>query len=125
MPSILDSLGIVSGPYLSVSYLAKKGLEKTLEKVSFPDGSTQDLLWYGGPETPNLPGGVIAKYANGSPAITQTQSESGFVIVSGLHPSITPWTLAELNLTPQSQPSAELTWQLLKSALHHRKLITF
>lgn len=123
--SLRDSLGLVNGPYLTPAHLAQSGQSVVLDSALFPDGSTQELLWYGGPETPFFPGGVIAQYSDQTPAITQIQSEQGLVVISGLHPSITPWTLNQLNLRPQSKSAPEFTWRLLKAALNDRKLPTF
>jgi len=54
--------------------------------VSFSDGTKRSLVWYGGPSTPEWSSGVIARYDNGKPAISQTFSGSGFVVISGPHP---------------------------------------
>jgi glutamine amidotransferase-like uncharacterized protein len=54
--------------------------------VTFADGSKRQLVWYGGPATPEWSGGVIARYANGKPAMSQTTFHKGFVVISGPHP---------------------------------------
>lgn len=54
--------------------------------VKFPDGSSRQLVWWGGPATPEWSGGVIARYATGHPAISQARSGKGFVVISGPHP---------------------------------------
>lgn len=54
--------------------------------VTFADGSSRHLVWYGGPSTPEWAGGVVARYNNGKPAISQTWFHKGFVVVSGPHP---------------------------------------
>lgn len=54
--------------------------------VTFATGTQRYLVWYGGPSTPEWKNGVVARYANGKPAISQTWSNKGFVVVSGPHP---------------------------------------
>jgi hypothetical protein len=44
------------------------------------------MIWWDGPATPAWSGGVIARYPDGKPAISQTRTGLGFVIVSGPHP---------------------------------------
>lgn len=54
--------------------------------VQFADGRSRQLVWYGGPATPEWPGGVVARYSNGKAAISQAYSGKGFVVLSGPHP---------------------------------------
>lgn len=57
-----------------------------MARVSFADGTSRNLVWYGGPATPEWKGGVVARYPNGVAAISQAWSKNGFVILSGPHP---------------------------------------
>ncbi len=57
-----------------------------MAEVTFPDGSKRSLVWWGGPATPEWKNGVIARYDNGAPAISQTFSGKGFVVIAGPHP---------------------------------------
>jgi hypothetical protein len=54
--------------------------------VTFTNGSTRSVVWWGGPATPEWAGGVVARYDDGAPAISQTRSGQGFVVISGPHP---------------------------------------
>ncbi len=54
--------------------------------VTFANGTSRHLVWYGGPSTPEWAGGVVARYANGKAAVSQTWFHKGFVTVSGPHP---------------------------------------
>lgn len=55
-------------------------------KVFFPGGASRNLVWWGGPATPEWKGGVVARYANGKAAISQGWNNKSLVIVSGPHP---------------------------------------
>ncbi|AZZ35272.1 hypothetical protein CIK05_00125 [Bdellovibrio sp. qaytius] len=54
--------------------------------VQFADGKNRQLVWYGGPATPEWAGGVVARYSNGKAAISQAYSGKGFVVLTGPHP---------------------------------------
>ncbi len=118
-------LGVVNGPIQQPNYLEKQGLEFAISHASFPNGTQRDLLWYGGPMTPDLPGGVVAKYADGTPAVTQIWSGQGFVIVSGLHPAINPFILNALGLSDTDAIDPEFAWQLIEAGLRQIPLQAF
>jgi glutamine amidotransferase-like uncharacterized protein len=61
-------------------------LTAAMAPVKFADGSVRELVWWGGPSTPEWPGGVVARYDTGVPAISQTRSGAGYVVISGPHP---------------------------------------
>ena len=118
-------LGIVDGPVLEPNYLSKEGRHFALSKASFPDGTQRDLLWYGGPITPNVAGGVIAKYPDGSPAISQIWSGKGLVMVSGLHPTATQAILEVLGLINRDAIAPDFAWKMLDGVIHRKPLAAF
>ena len=118
-------LGIVDGPLEQETSLGKQGKEFAIDRAEFPDGSRRNLLWYGGPITPDLPGGVVAKYADGTPAISQMWSKQGFVIVSGLHPAVNTAILGVLGLTDNEAIDPEFAWKLLDAGIRGIPLPAF
>lgn len=118
-------LGLVDGPIQEHTYLEKQGREFGLSRASFPDGTQRELLWYGGPVTPNVPGGVVAKYADGTPAITQMAAGSGHVIISGLHPAINQLVMSSLGLSSPDAIAPEFAWKLLDAGIHKTNLPAF
>jgi glutamine amidotransferase-like uncharacterized protein len=119
-------LGIVNGlelDYYFLEYQLNPDVAMTLE--NFADGSQRDLLWYGGPVTPNTPGGVIARYPNGDPAITQLVSGKGFVIVSGPHPAAPQTVKDSFGLLDSDGSDEQLTWSLISSALYQIPMKAF
>jgi hypothetical protein len=64
------------------------GIEPTaaMVDVTFSDGKARDLVWWGGPSTPEWKNGVVARYENGEPAISETWAGKGYVVISGPHP---------------------------------------
>ena len=84
---------------------------------SFADGTTKDILWYGGPVTPNTPHGVVARYPDGNPAISEMWSGNGFVILAGGHPTATTATLTALGVHSSDGAHQEVAWDMIQAAL--------
>lgn len=116
---------LLEGPYLKRTPYYKKGLEFSIAKAEFPDGSHRDLLWFGGPVTPDIPGGVIAKYPDGSPAISEMFAGKGFVIISGLHPAVNKLILNKIELYNKEAIDPKYAWKLLNAALNAKPLPAF
>jgi glutamine amidotransferase-like uncharacterized protein len=117
--------GVVDGPELEYYYLENKGVNAAMTKLKLADGTSKDILWYGGPITPKTQGGVIAKYPDGNPAITQLWSGSGFVILSGVHPTATQNMLTSLGVKSSDGIHLDFAWTLIDSALHQASLPAF
>lgn len=122
---VVYGLGVVDGPVLTLNFLAKQNRNFALDYAIFPDGSRRHLLWYGGPITPDVPGGVIAKYSDGTPAITQIRSGKGLVIVSGLHPAANKKILTNVGLFTREAIAPEFAWALFESVIHNKPLPAF
>lgn len=118
-------VGVVNGPVLNYYSLENQGTDIAMTLEKFPDGSTMDLVWYGGPVTPNVAGGVIAKYPDGNPAISQIRSGMGFVILSGVHPTATQSILSSLGLTSTDGTHTDFAWKLISAALNQQPLPAF
>ena len=118
-------VGVVAGPVLGYYTLENQGVTIAMTLESFPDGSTRDLIWYGGPVTPNTPNGVIAKYPTGDPAISEMWSGKGFVILSGPHPAAPQSTRDAFGLVDTDGLDFTLAWQLISAALNQTILPTF
>jgi hypothetical protein len=112
---------MVAGSAQSESWMGRQGRHFALDLAQLENGVRRELLWYGGPSTPEISGGVVAKYSDGSPAITQIQSGQGFLIVSGFHPGATAAILASLGLRRDAYDH-DFAWTLLKAAITGQKL---
>lgn len=118
-------LGVVEGPILDYYYLENQGTSVAMTLASFPDGSTKDLLWYGGPVTPDVPGGVIAKYPDGSPMITQVWSGKGLAVLVGTHPTANQATLSALGVSSSDGTHQDFAWTLIRAAMLGQTLPAF
>jgi glutamine amidotransferase-like uncharacterized protein len=110
------------GSILNYYYLENQGVDEAMTLDSFPEGSQRNILWYGGPVTPNQANGVVAKYPTGDPAITETRSGNGFVIVSGVHPAA---PLADIAPFGGTATDFDVAWSLIQATLNAAPLPTF
>jgi glutamine amidotransferase-like uncharacterized protein len=118
-------LGVVNGPVLDYYYLENQGTDIAMTEETFANGTQADILWYGGPVTPNVPGGVIAKYPDGNPAISEMWSGKGFVVLSAVHPTATPAILDALGMSSTDGTHEDIAWNLMNAALHQQPLPAF
>jgi glutamine amidotransferase-like uncharacterized protein len=114
--------GVVDGPLLD--YYTGPGSDQTYEQTleSYPDGTTENILWYGGPVTPDI--GVIARYPTGDPAISEIWSGKGLVLIGGVHPDLSQATLDALGVSPGT-PAQDIAWRIFQAALTQQPLPTF
>lgn len=117
--------GVAQGDYLKHWYPnGNTSLIAAVPRVSFADGTRRYLMWWDGPSTPEWPKGVVARYADGKPAISQTWTGLGFVIVSGPHPE------APASWQYDSGPDPDgldhhIAKKLINAALYKKPLTTY
>ncbi len=92
--------------------------------VTFSDGSQRQLVWWGGPSTPEWSRGVVARYSNGIPAISQTRSGKGFVVISGPHPEA-PQSWRATAGTDSDGLDYELAKSMIQAALAQAPLAAY
>jgi glutamine amidotransferase-like uncharacterized protein len=114
--------GIVNGPVLDGYAGPGTDADYEMTNQTFADGSTEEILWYGGPITPNI--GVIAKYPTGDPSISEMWSGNGLVLIAGLHPDLSTNTLEGLGASPVVS-SQDTAWKIFNAALTGQPLPTF
>lgn len=123
-------IAIVPGPMLKY-YALEAGFEKSgkidlaMTQQSFADGTQRDIVWYGGPMTPNVLGGVVSKYPDGTPAISQIWSGNGFVMLSGGHPTAPQALRDQFGLQDSDGEDLDIAWKLLDATLHQHELPAF
>ena len=115
----------LTGPWLEHTPYDQQNLHYSVVQASFPDGVTRKLLWFGGPITPDIPGGVVARYPDGRPAISQIKSGKGFVIISGLHPAATKPILKSLSVYEREAIAPELAWSMIDAGLSAKPMAAF
>lgn len=122
-------LGVVAGPLLEYYYLenelhAAGKSDFTIVSHELPGGVKRDLVWYGGPVVPETQAGVIARYPNGQPSISQTWSGNGFVILSAVHPAAPQSVRDSFGVMDSDGTDYELAWAMLEGVLKQTELPT-
>jgi len=115
----------IEGPWLHRPSLHDGKTTFKLTVARFPGGVTRRLLWFGGPITPEIPGGVVARYEDGTPAVTQMKVGKGFVVISGLHPTANKEILESLGLFVREAIAPDLAWTMIEAAIYGKPMQAF
>lgn len=92
------------------------GINKEAVNITLPTGTKYDVYWQDGPQLSGW-GNVVAKYPDGTAAITEGKYGSGFAILSGVHPEApASWRYGMKFTTPLSVDLAYAA-TLVKAAL--------
>jgi hypothetical protein len=95
-----------------------------IPRISFPNGTGRYMIWWDGPSTPEWYRGVVARYPGGKPAISQTWTSQGFVVLSGPHPEApSSWWYD----TGKDPDGLDHDWarKLIQAALNRQPLPTY
>lgn len=119
-------LAIAPGEVLSTYWPGgNTGLTADIVPVTLENGSLRNLVWWGGPSTPEWSdpsngSGVLGRYETGEPALSQTYAGKGLVVISGPHPEAPQsWWLSS-----GSDPDG-LDWDLAISMMNAAKAGTW
>ena len=118
-------IGFVDAPLQEHTVYYRRDQQEVLLTAHYPDGQTRKQLWFGGPVTPNVPGGVIARYPDGKPAITQFIIDNSLIILSALHPTADKAMLSAINLYQIEAITPDVAWELLDSVINKKLLPAF
>lgn len=79
-----NGFNLASGATFGFYSAENKGIRKAAVAISSAGASTLDQYWEDGPQLSGW-GLVVAKYPDGTPAVTEGRCGSGFVILTGIH----------------------------------------
>ena len=82
--SIYNGVDLTSGVGFNFFADENLGIHIAAVNISFPDNSALDVYWQDGPELSGW-GNVVAKFPDGTAAITEGQSGNGFAMFTGVH----------------------------------------
>ncbi|HUP56696.1 MAG TPA: hypothetical protein VM598_04530, partial [Bdellovibrionota bacterium] len=108
---------ILNGDYLKMYHPNGQTPVAAMVWTSFADGSSRDLVWWGGPYLPSYAGSVVARYPDGSAAILKAQAGNGFVVLSGPHPEAPQDWRTGAGLSDDDGLDFDLTWRLISAGL--------
>lgn len=83
--SIYNGLNLTNGVWFNFYPDENKKIHIEAVTLSFPNKSTMDVYWQDGPQLSGW-GSIISKYPDGLPAMAESKSGKGWVILSGVHP---------------------------------------
>lgn len=120
-----DAFPVIEGKYLPM-WWPNGDTSKTavVTPVTFANGTQRHLVWWGGPSTPEWKGGVVARYNNGKPAISQASYGKGFIVLTGPHPEAPQGWRATAGNDPDGL-DYDVFSSLVKAALTRQPLPTF
>ena len=100
------------------------GIHQEPVEISLASNASLDVYWQDGPQLSGW-GSVVAKFPDGTPAIVEGQSGSGFVIFTGVHPEAPEaWRGSMIFTTPVSVDLA-YAGTVIQSALNGTPLPHF
>lgn len=79
-----NGFNLTSGITFGFYSAENKGIRKAVVAITGPGTSTLDQYWEDGPQLSGW-GLVVAKYPDGTPAVTEGKCGNGFVILAGIH----------------------------------------
>jgi len=116
-------LSLISSETLPYYHLEDEGVDYALVQLELPQSKSTGVVWWGGPTFPEVPRGVVARYADRhEPAVIQSRAGLGWVVLSGPHPEAPPSWRAELGLPDSDGLDHELAAKLFKAAFDGREL---
>jgi glutamine amidotransferase-like uncharacterized protein len=116
-----NGLNLTGGVRFNFYALEAQGTRKSAVPISVAGASTGDHYWEDGPELSGW-GDVVAKYADGTPAIVEGSVEHGWVILTGIHPEAPEsWRRGMVFTTPASENNAYAA-VLINASLNAKRL---
>src|SRR5258707_8894385 len=82
--SIYNGLNLTSGVWFNTYYNGGKGTGVTAVEIAGPNGTKLDQYWADGPQYSGW-GTIAGKYPDGTPAVVEGKSGTGWVILAAFH----------------------------------------
>ena len=100
--SIYNGVNLTGGVFFNFYADEFKGIHIEPVLITFPAASPLDVYWQDGPQLSGW-GEVVARFPDGTPAITEGLSGNGFVVFTGVHPEApASWRGSMVFTTPLS-----------------------
>jgi hypothetical protein len=93
-----------------------RGIHQELVEISFPNGGPLDVYWQDGPQLSGW-GQVVAKFPDGTPAMVEGQSGSGFAIFTGVHPEAPGAWIGTMTMKTPINVDQAYAGSIIKAAL--------
>ena len=119
--SIYNGLNLTSGVWFNFYADYNKGINKEAVEISSPGTGQLDQYWQDGPQFTGW-GSIVGKYPDGTPAIVEGKSGTGWVILSGVHPEAPASWRTGMKFTTSVQVDNAYAGTLILAALNGTSL---
>jgi glutamine amidotransferase-like uncharacterized protein len=116
-----NGLNLTSGVWFNFYADYNEGIDIAAVEVSQPDGTELDQYWQEGPQFTGW-GNIVGKYPNGTPAIVEGKSGSGWVILAGIHAEAPASWRYGMTFTTSVQTDNAYAYTLINAALNGTSL---
>ena len=115
--SIYNGLNLTSGVWFNVYHNGGNGTGITAVEISYPNNTKLDQLWADGPEFAGW-GSIAGKYPDHTPAVAESKSGLGWVILCGFHPEAPASWRNGLTFTTSAAADNAYAGKLVTAALN-------
>jgi hypothetical protein len=122
--SIYNGLDLTLGVRFAFYADESRGIRKAALPIAGPEAPPLDQYWEDGPELSGW-GSVVAKYPDGTPAVVEGFSGSGWTILSGVHPEAPESWRRGLSFRTPSGVDHAYAATLIRAALERTSLPHF
>ncbi|MEJ0029049.1 MAG: BPL-N domain-containing protein [Bacteroidota bacterium] len=116
-----NGFNLTSGVTFHFYSAADKGLRKLAVAITTPGAPVLDQYWEDGPELSGW-GEVIAKYPDGTPAVSQGKYGRGFVLLAGIHAEAPENWRKGMGFNTPASVDHEYAGRLISAALEGREM---
>jgi glutamine amidotransferase-like uncharacterized protein len=116
-----NGLNLTSGVQFRFYDIEARGIRKAAVEIAVAGVPTQVHYWEDGPQLAGW-GDVVAKYADGTPAIVEGGFGEGWLILSGIHPEAPESWRHGMHFTTSVRVDNDYAATLIKAALRRTEL---
>jgi glutamine amidotransferase-like uncharacterized protein len=122
--STYNGVDLTSGVGFNFYSAEFEGIHVEPVLIALADGTTLDMYWQDGPQLSGW-GNVVAKFPDGTPAITEGSVGNGFVVFTGVHPEAPASWRAGLNFSTSEAVDVAYAGTIIQTALSGNSLPHF
>jgi hypothetical protein len=116
-----NGLNLTGGVRFGFYSVENQGIRKAAVSITVPGAPTLEHYWEDGPQLTGW-GTVVGKYPDGTPAITQGNVGTGWMILSGVHPEAPENWRGGMTFSTPARVDNEYAWTLIEAALNRTSL---
>lgn len=119
-----NGVNLTAGVRFPFYSLEDQGVRKSAVAIAFADGSRLEQYWEDGPQLTGW-GEVVARYPDGTPAITQGAVGKGWVVLTGTHVEAPESWRHGMTFATPARAGLDYAGDLVRAALGRKRLPAF